>query len=220
MLVDSASQSSLTPAEQKNYATTASKLISGSFWNQNKVTVNTKSIEKKLMSDYPELSSVSVTIPLAARRPVIYVQLSPPAIVLSEPSGAYVINNDGRAYLRGNSSNDFSLPTLAVVNDQSGLNVKIGYQVIPTTYISFIQTVVGELSSKGYSVSSMTLPPQAQELDVYIKGQAYYAKFNLENDNPRQQAGTLLATLSYLQSKSITPSKYIDVRVDGRSYYQ
>jgi hypothetical protein len=66
----------------------------------------------------------------------------------------------------------------------------------------------------------MTLPPAASELDVQIVDQPYFIKFNLENDDPRQQVGTYIATQAYLTSQHITPAHYIDVRVDGRAYYE
>jgi hypothetical protein len=66
----------------------------------------------------------------------------------------------------------------------------------------------------------MTLPPATSELDVRVAGQPYFIKFNLQSGDARQQAGTFLATQSHLQSQNIVPSTYIDVRVDGRSYYK
>jgi hypothetical protein len=66
----------------------------------------------------------------------------------------------------------------------------------------------------------MSLPSNANELDIQIAGQPYEVKFNLHSDKAREQAGTYLATIASLQKQGITPSKYIDVRVDGRAYYQ
>jgi hypothetical protein len=70
------------------------------------------------------------------------------------------------------------------------------------------------------SVGSMILPAGTSELDVHLAGQPYFVKFNLNNNDPRQQAGTFLAAIANLQKNHITPAQYIDVRVDGRAYYQ
>ena len=67
----------------------------------------------------------------------------------------------------------------------------------------------------------MTLPAQSRELDVYISGDPYYIKFNLEdNTDADQQIGTYFATRQYLINNKITPSQYIDAMVVGRVYYQ
>jgi hypothetical protein len=92
--------------------------------------------------------------------------------------------------------------------------------VLPANSVTFVQTLVAQLSSKHYTIASMTLPPAASELDVKLVGQAYSIKFNFENNDPRQQVGTFLATIAQLQKQNITPSQYVDVRVDGRAYYQ
>jgi hypothetical protein len=65
----------------------------------------------------------------------------------------------------------------------------------------------------------MVLPVQTNELDVNLAGQSYFVKFDLQENDPRQQAGTFLATIASLKSQNITPTKYVDVRVDGRAYY-
>ena len=76
------------------------------------------------------------------------------------------------------------------------------------------------MAAKHITITSMTLPPAADELDVHLTGVNYYIKFNLANDDARQQVGTFLATQAQLKSQGITPGQYIDVRVDGRAYYQ
>jgi len=151
---------------------------------------------------------------------VVYVALSQPALVLVETDAAYEINQSGTAVSEASTPADFASLNLPTVVDQSGLNIKLHSQALSTTYISFIQEVNGQLAAKDMTVSSMTLLAGSNELDVSLAGQGYYIKFNLENDDPKQQAGTYLATINYLKSQNITPSKYVDVRVDGRSYYQ
>jgi hypothetical protein len=64
------------------------------------------------------------------------------------------------------------------------------------------------------------LPPAASELDVQLNGRPYFVKFNLQSNNPRGEAGTFLATIAQLSRQNIVPGHYVDVRVDGRAYYQ
>jgi hypothetical protein len=173
-----------------------------------------------LLDQFPELANVSVTIPLVAHRPIIYIQLAQAAVILINNSGAYVLDTSGRTLLAAINAASLQLPSLPIINDQSGLKLESGHQALPATDIGFIQTVVAQLAAKHITVSSMTLPAAASELDVHLSGQPFFAKFNLENNDPLQQAGTLLATMAQLQKQNITPAQYIDVRVDGRAYYQ
>jgi hypothetical protein len=173
-----------------------------------------------MLQQFPELSSVSVTLPLFSKRPIVYIQTTQPALTLAARDGSFIIGANGKALLRADqlpSTNKLSIPQ---VNDQSGLEVKVNQQALSSVDVSFIQTVVGQLAARHFTVASMVLPAGASELDVKLDGQPYTVKFNLESGDARQQAGTFLATQSKLASQHITPAEYIDVRVDGRAYYK
>ena len=86
--------------------------------------------------------------------------------------------------------------------------------------VHFIRTVITELASRQYTVSAMTLPAATSELDVQLAGQPYTIKFNLQSNRARQQAGTFISTIEHLKKSNTPPSKYVDVRVDGKAYYQ
>lgn len=205
------------------YQATADRLLAGSKWDHNKITVDTGQISRQLLAQFPELASVNVTIPLLAHHPIIYIQPTQLALIIrSSSTGAeFVLNEDGKAVL-ANPHNPLvpGQVALPVVTDLSGLKLILGRQVVPANTVSFVQTVITQLAGKQYGVASMTLPAAASELDVTVVGKPYTIKFNLENNDPRQQVGTFLATIGELQSQNITPAQYIDVRVDGRAYYQ
>jgi hypothetical protein len=204
------------------YQAAANHLLAESVWNRNKVTVDTGQISRQLLAQFPELASVGVTIPLLAHQPIVYIEPAQPALMIqSASSGSFVINANGKAVLATTHNPPVAgQPALPVLTDLSGLKLTLGHQVLPANTVSFVQTVVAQLSAKKYTVSSMTLPPAASELDVALTGKPYSIKFNLENNDARRQVGTFLATMSELQSQNITPAHYVDVRVDGRAYYQ
>lgn len=208
--------------DETAYQSAADHLLAESVWNHNKITVDTGHISRQLLAQFPDISNVSITIPLFSHRPIIYIEPAQPALIIqSASSGSFVINESGKAVLT-TSHNPIApgQPKLPVVTDLSGLKLVLGYQVLPANTVSFVQVVAAQLSAKQYTVTSMTLPPATSELDVALKGKPYIIKFNLENDDPRQQVGTFLAAIANLQSQSITPSQYVDVRVDGRAYYK
>ncbi|HTB48589.1 MAG TPA: hypothetical protein VK712_00740 [Verrucomicrobiae bacterium] len=205
---------------QSNYQAAASKLLAGSIWNRNKVTVDTGQISRQLRSQFPELSSVSITLPLLAHRPLIYIQATQPALVLTTTDGSFVLDTTGKALLTTTNLSAAGQSSLPIVTDASGLHVTLDHQILTPDNVSFIQTVVAQLATKHITISAMTLPAAASELDVHLVGQPYFVKFNLQSDDARQQVGTFLATQAQLQSQHVTPAQYIDVRVDGRAYYQ
>ncbi len=202
------------------YQTAVQSMFASSVWNHNKITVNTDQISQKLMTEFPELTDVSITIPFLGHQPTVYVNISQPALVLNDNKGSYVLDNSGKVLVNNDSSSSFETLNLPKVSDQSGLVLQRNHQALPSSYVSFIQTVVAQLQAKQDIVSSLTLPPATNELDVRLVGQPYIIRFNLENNDPRQQAGTFLAVQANLKSQNSTPSQYVDVRVDGRAYYQ
>lgn len=200
------------------YQAAADKLLSSSLWNRNKITINTGQVSQQLTKQFPELSSASITLPLLAHRPILYVQPAEASLVVAADNGAFVVDQNGRALIP--SANLPTAHNLPQVVDKSGLAISVGRQVLTSDDVTFIQTVLDELNAKHLQVSSMVLPAESRELDVYIEGQPYFVKFNLAGGDARQQAGTYLATIAELQREHATPAHYIDVRVDGRAYYK
>lgn len=206
--------------DQTLYQDAARYALAQSVWNKNKVTVDASRVSQSMLKQFPELDSVSLTVPLLANRPSVYIEAARPALILNTGDQYYVVSTSGKALLRAASPEALNQPGLPVLTDQSNLPVTINRQAITTDDVHFIQTVVAQLAAKQISISSLVLPPSASELVVQLTGQAYIVKFNLHSDKAREQAGTLLATLDHLKKQNITPAKYIDVRVDGRAYYQ
>jgi hypothetical protein len=203
---------------QAAYQASAKALINNSLLNHNKITINTTQISNKLLQAYPELSSVNVALPLLSHRPIIYISYTEPALIVHNQAGSFVLDTAGKvlAPTSGEAVN-LGLPS---VTDASGFQLALNNQVLSSGDVRFIQTVVAGLRAKHIAISNMTLPPAANELDVSIGVKQYYVKFNLHNATPDLQVGTFLATQKRLQGEGITPAKYIDVRVDGRAYYQ
>ncbi len=219
-LATGSSRSLLRPIT--DYEAAAARNLGSSIWNRNKITIDTAKLNRQLLNQFPELESVSVTIPLLAHRPLVYVQPAQPALILmtANNKGSFIIDTTGKALLRAATPAALRQAGLPLVNDQSGLDIKLNRQALPAASVSFIQTVVAQLAAKQVAISSMTLPAAASELDVQIAGQPYFVKFNLQSNNPRREAGTFLAVINQLHRQNITPGQYVDVRVDGRAYYK
>ncbi len=211
-----------TPLHSRaTYEAAASRLLAKSVWNRNKITVDTGGVGRQLLQQFPELSDVSVTLPLVAHRPLVYIQPAQAALILVGTGGAFIVSNTGKALVGGDSLAALPQTKLPVVTDQSGLKLQINRQALPAPAVGFIQEVIAQLAAKHFQVAGLTLPAATSELDVRLAGQPYLVKFNLHNsDSARQQAGTFLATIAQLQKQNQVPAQYVDVRVSGRAYYQ
>lgn len=203
------------------YQQAAATILRSSLWNRNKLTINSAAVEQQLQAKFPELSQVTMMLPLLAHRPVLYVTASQPALLLNSGGTNYVVDQAGKVLLPASQLPPNSRLQLPMVSDQTGLGVRPGGQVLTADNVSFITTVLAELAARHVAVSGMTLPAAASELDVRLAGQPYFVKFNLQTgaSDARQQAGTFLAVQNRLAGQHITPGKYIDVRLDGRAYY-
>jgi hypothetical protein len=202
------------------YQRAASKDFASSIFNSNKVTINAVGIEQKLQQQFPELSEVSVAIPLMSHRPIIYIAPTTPSLILTTGNGSFVLDNTGKALIGADAIAGLSKLNLPTVTDQSGLQVHSGTIALASSEVSFVRTVMAELQAKGVTVQALTLPNAAYELDVHPSGVGYFVKFNMHTATARQQAGTYLAVKSRLGAQGITPASYVDVRLDGRAYYK
>lgn len=190
-----------------------------SLLNSNKLTVNTGKIGADLQRQFPELKTVSVSLPFVGSRPTVYIQAATPKLLLVGKGGMFVVDSNGRALISGNQVPDLDALHIPVVNDQSGLSIELGKVALPSSAVAFIAEVDGQLKAKELTVSNMTLSAGTTELQVRIDGVGYYVRFNLHG-NAREEAGTYLAIKQYLESNHKTPGQYVDVRVDNKAYYK
>ncbi len=208
--------------DSQKYQQAAHAALRQSILNGNKLTVDTSVVSKRLSNDFPELRTVSVSLPVFGRQPVVYVQPATPQILLAtQHDGTFVLDSAGRALAA--TTPQMKLPSgdkaLPLVTDQSGLRIKSGDIALPSNSVRFITEVTGQLKAKEIGIESLTLPQQTSALDVKIAGTPYFVKYSLQG-KAREQSGTFLATREYLIGKNITPSQYIDARVTGRAYYK
>lgn len=194
------------------YEKTFDDLLGSNILNRNKLTVDTNGIALKMQSAHPELESVTVITPLIGIRPSLYIHVSEPVFTLKQDASSYVLSAAGYITGRGVAS---SLPT---VIDETGEEVRVAKQLLPSSHVAFMQTVWYQLTQQGIQVDSLALPRgKAFEVDVRLKEKTYYLKFNVTEDAARQ-SGAAVAVMKQLGNG--TPKEYIDVRVPGKAYYK
>ena len=211
----------LFSVSRAKYQAAADKLFTRSISTRTKITIDTSNISLKLQKQFPELSSVSVSLPLIGHQPTITVVPAQPALIVTSQGklGSFLVATDGRV-LASNTS-VWPKNSLPKIIDETGINYEVGRITMSPSDISFIQLVSEQFTAKSIAITSMTLPAQSRELDVYISGEPYFIQFNLEdNTDALQQIGTYFATRQYLINNQISPSQYIDAMVVGRVYYK
>ncbi|HSX34957.1 MAG TPA: hypothetical protein VLF62_04905 [Candidatus Saccharimonadales bacterium] len=206
--------------DQQVYEQAAAQLLGNSPLNHLKPTLNTQRVAAALDAQFPELGTVVVTLPAFGHQMEVRVDPARPALIMSNNTGqSFVLDTTGRALMASAQAPRVGKLGLPIVTDQSGITLRAGHAVLPSSTTHFITEVAGQLKAAKLSVNSLTLPKGTSELAVRLEGQPYTIKFNLMGDG-RAEAGAFLAVKQQLDRDHKTPSAYIDVRVDGRAYYK
>lgn len=204
---------------QAIYQQSIAQILSSSIFNRSKLTVNTNKIENQIQLKFPEIQNATLSLPLIGRRPVIGLDPAIPTLILDTRDGSYIIGEDGRTLIKIGDLATSVRPNLPVLQDDSGLSIEQGKASLTKDNVDFITTVIKQLFAKNITTKSLQLPAIANEFHVSINNQPYFVKFNLSGD-ATQQVGTYLAVKEQLEGQHITPSEYIDVRVDERAFYK
>lgn len=204
----------------QQYQAAATEQLSSSLWNRNKITIDTGNSATVLQQKYPELATVTITLPLIGHKPIYYLTANRPAFVLQAVNGTYVLDTSGMTLIAKDAA-PATADGLPVLADQTGIQANVGKSAISRPEAVFIQTIIDTFAAKQITVTSLVLPANAaQELDVQISGVTHTIKFNTREGSARQQVGTYLATMNTLKGQNVMPVQYVDVRVAGRAYYQ
>lgn len=202
--------------DKKTYQSTALDIIQSSFTSRTKLTIDTNRIERELLKQFPELASVSVSLPLAGSTPTITLVPVGATFSFTASDGAsYVMSDTGRI-IAANGSDSVNL---VPITDQSGLKVTLGSQALPSHDVIFLKVIHTQVTRSNIQIAGMVLPPSSREVNVRLQDKPYIVKFTLEGD-AYQQAGAYIAVQKRLDAERKTPSQYIDARVGDRVYYK
>jgi hypothetical protein len=186
-------------------------------WSKTKLSLNTQKVAESLKRRFPEISKVTINIPLVGLSARVQIEIAEPVLKLSSGGQTYVINTNGVASGLASQLNDTS--GLPEVVDESGFEIQLGQPVLDAGSVGFIEALNGHLKKANITPTSMTLPTKARELDLRTADQPYFVKFYLGGE-PATQVGQYLATRQQFARDSITPAEYLDVRVQGKVFYK
>jgi hypothetical protein len=205
--------------DTKVYQADARRLFSGAM-DSNKLTANTAAVAGRLRSDFPELKTVSVSLPTLGHQPVVYIQPVMPRLVVATPDNTqYVLDGSGMALINASLVPGLAKLNVPTVHDQSGFSPEIGRLALPGSTVGFISQLAGQLNAKQLAITDATLLVGGNELQVKVSGASYYTKFDTHG-NAREEAGAFIAVKQNLDAGHKTPHEYVDVRVEGKAYYK
>jgi cell division septal protein FtsQ len=200
----------------KTYQQATDSILKG-IKNSNKITFSEQDVVEQLQTQFPEIASASIELPIIAQTPVVHLNIAKPSFVLSSKGQSYIVDSDGVAVAE---SNGFSgAQKLIRVEDQTGFSDEVGKQVMSAGSVKFINDLVKQCQHANVAISSLSLPNLAQELDLRTSDKPYYVKFYLGGD-VLQQTGQFLATRHQLDANNTQPAQYLDVRVQGKIFYK
>lgn len=209
--------------ELHEYETAARNILDNTWLSRTKLTINTDDFSRQLLEQFPELSHVTVTLPLTGHKPVVALQPKDPALLMRSNGVTYVVDRNGHVIALLSEVREAAqaeLTSLPRVEDQSGLPVDKGHQVVTEETVTFILQLHHQYEQAAVDVLTITLPPdKPDEVRVTVDGTQYTTKYIVSRP-AREQFGAYRAVFARLTEQGITPSEYIDVRVEGKVFYK
>jgi cell division septal protein FtsQ len=137
-----------------------------------------------------------------------------PSLIWQSGGGKYLLDSDGT--IIGPVSAKYQ--ALPVVEDSTGLPVKVGGRAVPSQFVSFSREFIRRLPETGLAASQVTVPVTTSEIYISTnKG------FGLKIDTtrpPGDEIADLKLVLGELAKSHQSPSQYIDLRVEHKAYYK
>lgn len=205
--------------ETQDYANAAEALLGENIRNRTKFTVETYEVEQALLDAFPELQDAVLRLPVLGRTPTLVVEIRQPVLLLATAAKTYTLDANGIAVSEAKSISAEAKTGLPTIQDQSGVDVELGQQVLTQETVQFVLDALFLLKADSLAASGLTLPVSINELDIRVEGLPFYVKTDTSGD-VREQIGSFLAVYEYLGEQGITPAEYIDVRVEEKVFYK
>lgn len=205
-----------TPEYQKAIST----IWERSLFNRSKLTVNSTRIQSEIQSEFNEIASVDIQLPLLGRRPALTLTPGRPAMQLVSINGIFYVDAKGVVLARVAEVSQNKLDSLPLVRDEAELALQPGKPALSETEAIYLQKLTDQLKAESLQVDSITLPRNtANEADVRLAGQQYYLKFSTLVDT-RQAVGSYLVVKDKLGRDAVKVGEYIDLRVEEKVFYK
>lgn len=207
------------PRNENDYYEAVNKEIRKSFIYKNKLTFNTEKFSENIKTEFPEIDSVIVEIPVFRHRPTVNITVSEPSARLVTNDKSYILDKQGRALFPESQINDrFDTSRLVSINDASGHPVVLGKPVLTEQQINYIKEVINQSNANNVSAQIFNLEFGGSAVDIKFQDVSYLVKFSFYED-PKQSSGAYFAIREEINKGNVPkPEKYIDLRIPDRAY--
>ncbi len=205
--------------KRESYEGKITDVIKSDIFSKTKLTFREGHIAKEVQLSLPEFQNVSVKIPFLGYRPIIYATIDTAIFRYNASGKQFILGRSGR--LVSEISDDIKASTLGLplLQEEVVLQKQSGDAIMSATTAQHLQRFCAILTDNNMNVVSATLLSNGSEYNVAVGSHEYKFKVSLQFD-AELQAGRAVAADSYLSKNLITPTTYIDLRVDERAYYQ
>lgn len=209
----------LPEAVSKTYSADALASINHNWFNGFQPFVPMAHITKQILDQNPEIENLTVhnngfsttlTLKLSFRRPSLIWQ--------TKNGSQFYLSSDGTAFENDYSGADTS--KLIHLVDTSGLGAEEGKTLASSQMINFVISLHNQLEAAEVPVVQYSVPATLREVDVKLKGKPYIVKFLSTNDVGQEVAQLQQSLKFFAAHPDQTPTKYLDLRLVGRAFYQ
>ncbi len=212
-------QKKVIPRNEADYYAAVKKEIASSVAYKNKLTFNSDKFSENIKTEFPEIDSIIVEIPVFKHRPIVNIAVFEPSARLVTNDENYILDKEGRALFSEDKINEqFEVSELVSINDASGHPVTLGKPVLTEQQINYIREVINQSNANNIPAQTFNLEFGGSAVDIKYQDTSYIVKLSFYED-PRQSSGAYFAIREEINSGNVnTPKQYIDLRIPDRAY--
>lgn len=204
-------------AVSERYIQTVDDYLDQNFPQRLYGVLNQSQLLEYAQTKHPELESLTISGADQFASHTVSVAIRTPVAMWTIGSDTFYVDRAGVGYTDIASG---VVPSgLIVIKDESGLPLA-SQQLASRSMMQFIGQVVAQINISGIGrVVEVVLPPGTlKQIDVVLEGRPYRIKLNSDRD-PVGQVHDVVKAIQYLDATSRIP-QYVDVRVEGKAFYQ
>ncbi|MCA9342636.1 hypothetical protein KC950_01325 [Candidatus Saccharibacteria bacterium] len=203
----------------EDYDKVVQDFVNSSILNHSKITFDNQGLTEGLKGTFPEIQTVETSTNIFSNTLSVKVGITQPVFALETPNKIAVVGENGVTLSVWDKQEFNDIGALKRVIDLSGIEPEPGKPAFPREQTLFVAIINEQLQKQNLEVESLTVTTSPYDLHVKLSGKNYYVKFNVLED-PKQQAGTLVAFINNEESRGAVVNEYVDVRVEERLFYR
>lgn len=182
----------------------------GSFIGTNIFNLHPAAITDELVVLDPEFGNINVSVGIPNILRAEFVQRQP-AIIWQSGGNFYLVDGDEIAYQKV----DQKLDNLILVVDNKGVGVTPPQQIASSNFIIFLQNVNAKISDAGLQIDHFEINETTFQVEAITK-----QGIKIIFDTTRSVTDQIDALKTVYDAHKNDIKQYVDVRVEGKVYYQ